>query len=227
MCDKNKCHGCRSICKFKDLKGHDNKHCVYNIIQCPVSNCGEKLEKNCLKQHLKSVINKASKNKDKKYNPDNPSLIAALKSQDVDAWIKAINAEYEQHGLENTWDAVAYLPKDKPWVPSHLILVRQRLATGEIKKYKARLVANGSKQLFQTFEENSSPTAKESSVKFFYAKSATLGKIIRTFDVKGAYLKSDIDQEIYMLLPKMNNNDTSQYVRLNKSIYGLKQAGKL
>ena len=180
-----------------------------------------------VKQHLKSVINKASKNKAKKYNPDNPSLIAALKSQDVDAWIKAINAEYEQHGLENTWEAVAYLPKDKPWVPSHLILVRQRLATGEIKKYKARLVANGSKQQFQTFEENSSPTAKESSVKFFYAKSATLGKIIRTFDVKGAYLKSDIDQEIYMLLPKMNNNDTSQYVRLNKSIYGLKQAGKL
>jgi hypothetical protein len=45
--------------------------------------------------------------------------------------------------------------------------------------------------------------------------------------MKAAYLKSDLDEEIYMLLPKAKKEDKCQFVRLLKSIYGLKQAGKL
>ena len=47
----------------------------------------------------------------------------------------------------------------------------------------------------------SSATARESSIKLFYAKAASLGRSIRTFDIKGAYLKSNMDTEMYMLLP--------------------------
>jgi hypothetical protein len=50
---------------------------------------------------------------------------------------------------------------------------------------------------------------------------------VRTFDVKAAYLKSDLDEEIYMMLPKQHKDSKPQFVRLLKSIYGLKQAGKL
>ena len=171
------------------------------------------------------MINKVGNRKH--YNPDNPTLNAALQSQDADKWLEAINTEYKNLGVENTWEAVLALPPGKPWIPSHMVLVRQRYATGEIKKYKARLVANGSRQRYFYFDENSSPTARETTVKFFYAKTAALNRRLRTFDVKGAYLKSDIDEEIYMLLPKKNVNDESQYVILKKSLYGLKQAGKL
>ena len=108
-----------------------------------------------------------------------------------------------------------------------MVLVKQRLADESLKKYKARLVANGSKQHMHTYNNISSPTATESSIKLFYAKAASLGRNIRTFDIKGAYLKSNMDTEMYMLLPKQRATDPPQWVKLLKSIYGLRQAGKL
>jgi hypothetical protein len=90
-----------------------------------------------------------------------------------------------------------------------MVLVRQRLADGSVKKYRARLVANGKRQELDDYEPTSSPTASEASVKFMYAKTAAQGRVVRTFDIKGAYLKSDIDQEIFMLLPKRNKGDDS------------------
>jgi hypothetical protein len=119
------------------------------------------------------------------------------------------------------------VPEGKPWVPSHVVLVRQRLADGSVKKYKARLVANGKRQELDVYEPTSSPTASEASVKLMNAKAAVQGRVVRTFDIKSAYLKSDIDQEVYMHFRKGNKGDDSVWVRLLKSLYGLKQAGKL
>ena len=138
-----------------------------------------------------------------------------------------MNTEFKQMEVDNVYEAVLCVPQGKPWVPSHMILVKQYYADGRLKKYKGRLVANGKKQDLFSYKETSSPTGKEASVKLLYAKAASLGRVIRTFDVKGAYLKSEIDQELYMLLPKKKATDANQWVRLLKSIYGLKQAGKL
>jgi hypothetical protein len=78
-----------------------------------------------------------------------------------------------------------------------------------IQSEASSYIANGKRQQLDTYESNSSPTASGAAVKFIYAKVAAQGRIICTFDVKGAYLKSDIDQEIYMLLPKRSNTDDS------------------
>jgi hypothetical protein len=116
----------------------------------------------------------------KDYNADSPSLSKALQSQDADEWTAAINLEYATLGIEKTWEAVLSIPDGKSWIPSHMLLVRQRYEDGSIKKYKARLVANGNRQQLHT----SSPTAREASVKLFYAKAASLGRLVRTFNVK-------------------------------------------
>ena len=129
--------------------------------------------------------------------------------------------------VENVYEAVTQLPYGKPWVPSHMILIRQRFADGKIKKYKARLVAGGHRQDATLYDDVSSPTARPASIKILFAKAAIENKIVRTFDVKGAYLKSNIDQEIYMLLPNTTKNKEKNWVKLHKSIYGLKQAGLL
>ena len=181
------------------------------------------------KESVRYELRKAAKKTGRRhvYNADSPGLTAALNSDEADEWTKAINDEYKNLGLENTWEAVLVLPEGKPWVPSHMVLVRQKFATGEIKKYKARLVADDSRQPWSTFSETSSLTARETSAKFFYAKAAAEGRIGRTFDIKGAYLKSDLNEEIYMLLPKVHKDDKCEFVKLLKSIYGLKQAGKL
>ena len=204
---------------------------------------GIKFEKNPTKKERENVIksirkisNKYEKNKKKSKKKgkqhsdltDNPNLSQALKSQYADDWTKAINAELQQMKTENVYTAVTHVPHGKPWVPSQMILIRQRYADGKIKKYKARLVAGGHRQnpTFYT-DTSSSPTARPATIKLLFAKAAIEKKIIRTFDVKGAYLKSDINEEIYMLLPLKNKNEKSQYVKLNKSVYGLRQAGLL
>ena len=66
----------------------------------------------------------------------------------------------KQMGAEKVYEAVLTVPYGKPWVPSHMILVRQRFADGSIKKYKARLVAGGHRQKFTSYEQTSSPTAR-------------------------------------------------------------------
>ena len=101
--------------------------------------------KNIIKMIKK--IKKKSKNKKKgKYHSDeidNPNLSQALLSKNADDGTRAINAEMKQMKVENVYEAVTQLPYGKPWVASHMILIRQRFADGKIKKYKARLVAGG------------------------------------------------------------------------------------
>ena len=96
---------------------------------------------------------------------DNRNLSQALLSSYADDWIKAINAEIEQIGAEEVYEAVLTIPYGKPWVPSHMILMRQRYADGSIKKYKARLVAGGNRQKFTSYEQINSPTARPDSIK--------------------------------------------------------------
>ncbi len=85
-----------------------------------------------VKRHLIHVINKCGKKKN--YNSDNPTLTAAINSQDVHEWIETINAEYNNLGIEDTWNAVMDLPPGISWIPSHMVLLHQRYATGEINK---------------------------------------------------------------------------------------------
>ena len=180
-----------------------------------------------LKVKYKSRDKKKKKGKIHSDQTDNPNLSQALHSKSADDWITAINEEMKQMQIEHVYEAVTHVPYGKAWVPSHMILIRQRYADGAIKKYKARLVAGGHRQDSTLYDDVSSPTARPASVKILFAKAAIEKNIVRTFDVKGAYLKSQIDEEIYMLLPDTKNNKDKNWVKLHKSIYGFKQAGLL
>jgi hypothetical protein len=103
-------------------------------------------------------------------------------------------------------------------------LAQQRLADGSLKKYKARLVADGNRQKPWSYDLVSSPTARSASVKF--AIAAIKGHSTHIFDVKGAYLKADIDQDIYIRLTATATNNTPVIAKFLKALYGLKQAGK-
>lgn len=45
-------------------------------------------------------------------------------------------------------------------------------------------------------------------------------------DAITAFLQGDLDEEIYMLQPESFEDGSSKVCRLNKAIYGLKQAGR-
>ena len=157
---------------------------------------------------------------------DSPKLATALAGSDCAAWEVAIESEFTQLLDEGTYEFVNALPKGARWIPSHLVLKYKRNADGSINKLKARLVAGGHRQTFDTYGNVTSPTVKACTVKLLLDICAKTGRCCRAFDVKGAYLKGHIDTELYMRLPNTGKHPNA-WVRLIKSLYGLKQAGKI
>ena len=101
--------------------------------------------------------------------------------------------------------------------------------SGQVDKYKARYLAKGFKQVegldyFETF----APTCKPETFRILLQLSAKQGHVMHQFDVKTAFLHSTIVEEVYLEQPqefvKCGSDGEKLVCRLNKSIYGLKQA---
>ena len=80
----------------------------------------------------------------------------------------------------------------------------------------------------QDFTETFSSVAKFTTLRIFLALAAYLDFEIHQVDVIAAYLQGDLDEEIYMEVPKgvENFRSGSHYWKLKKALYGLKQAGR-
>jgi len=167
------------------------------------------------------MINKV-KNKQRGY--DNPTMKQAMERNDWSLWEEAINEEYKQMYDEGVFKNVKYIEKDANIVGSMFTLnIKRDKTTGSIDKYKARLVALGNQQKPNSYKDISSKTVRSESVKLLLAIQAKTNAYSMILDVKGAYLKSQIDQikkeKLYLKLPDGN------IVKLQKYLYGLKQAG--
>ena len=96
-----------------------------------------------------------------------------------------------------------------------------------IAKTKARLVAKGFSQVqdvnyFQTF----TPTPSSASIKILAAVANAQGLKIFHLNVAQAFVRAKLDAEIYMKLPDGCGDMSGRIVRLNRSLYGLKQSGR-
>ena len=75
------------------------------------------------------------------------------------------------------------------------------------------------------YEGTFAPIAKMNSVRILLSLAANLNWLLHQFDVKNAFLHSDLEEEVYMdVPPSFEDSKTERKVcRLKKSIYGLKQ----
>ena len=94
-------------------------------------------------------------------------------------------------------------------------------------KTKSRLVAKGFSQVqdvdyFQTFAS----TPSSASIKILAAVVNEQGLKIFHLDVAQSFVRSKLDAEIYMKLPDMFGDISGNIVRLNRSLYGLKQSAR-
>lgn len=86
---------------------------------------------------------------------------------------------------------------------------------------KARLVARGCKQ--SKSESIYAHVPSSTTIKAFLAIVANRQLKLEQLDIKAAYLNSHLNEEIYMTIPERFPNK-GRLCRLNKAIYGLKQA---
>jgi len=99
-------------------------------------------------------------------------------------------------------------------------------ANGEIDRYKARLVAKGFEQREgYDYEEISSPVARMETMRLIIALVAQMQWKIHQMDVKYAFLKGPLDEEVYVKQPPgfIRSRKEKKVYKLTKALYGLKQ----
>ena len=171
------------------------------------------------------VVNKLVKDNDQ----DSPSLNKALRSSDYKEWIKAINTELSQMTSMQVYTAVqrSEVPRERTIYPSMFVLKRKRdTITGEITKYKARLVFLGNHiRAEDVYTDCYAPTASSKALMMMQSISTIMGYVNVGYDVTGAFLYADVKEELYMNLPKGYNFGNTVWL-LKKTLYGLPQAPK-
>ena len=97
---------------------------------------------------------------------------------------------------------------------------------GWVVKAKSRLVARGFKQREGVyFSETFAPTVSSSCVRLLSAIACQCDLDFCYFDVDQAFVQSDLE-DVFLRLPKGCGDLSGKVVRLNKRLYGLKQASR-
>ena len=154
------------------------------------------------------------------------NLRDAKRSHNWLEWENVIQVELEQHRTIGTWSLVI-----KPWdaipITNKWVFVRKTNKLGDITENKARLVIKGCLQQPRfDFNETYAPVVRIETVRLLLAMVPRLDLRVQQMDIKGAYLNGILKETIYMRQPEGYSDGTDRVCKLNRTLYGLKQAGR-
>ena len=149
----------------------------------------------------------------------------AMASEDNGKWLTAIADEIASQEANQTWEIVNRRPGMRPLNTKWVFKIKET-AEGLIERYKARLVVCVYSQeeginYFETFAS----VCRYETIRLLLCIAAAHSYTIMQFDVKTAFLHGDLEEDIYVTVPKgYDVVGDNKVLHLLKSVYGLKQA---
>ena len=142
-------------------------------------------------------------------------------------WREAMAAELQALEANHTW-TLASLPPGKKPIGYKWVFKTKFKANGSIEHHKARLVAKVYTQVEGLdYRDTFAPVAKLVTVCCVLAVTVAKNWSLHQLDIKNAFLHGDLHEEIYMIPPPGYCKQGETHVcRLQKSLYGLKQASR-
>jgi hypothetical protein len=172
--------------------------------------------------------------------PDPKNYKAARRSPNSEKWAEAERIEFASLEANGTWQVVR-LPPGAICVHSKWVYKTKLNSDGTVERYKARLVACGSEQVYGVnFLLTFSAVLELASSKAIFVFAWIWGVPARHGDVPSAYVKAQQEDglDIYLYVPDGMTIGVGQLKDLGasssrevglllcKSLYGLKQAGR-
>jgi hypothetical protein len=146
-------------------------------------------------------------------------------------WQKAIDKETATLLDRDTWTYVLRKSLKKRPIRCKFVLKKKFVKDGSTQ-YKARLVACGITQQAghdYSSDETYASVCSYSSMRFLMSLSTQKGYLLYQTDIQGAYLESYLEDELYMdvppNLPQRDKHGNQLVCKLQRGLYGLKQAG--
>lgn len=154
------------------------------------------------------------------------TVAEAGEGDDAKYWKGAMEEEMKSHELNGTW-TLQELPANRKPIKSKWVFKAKLDDAGNVARYKARLVAKGCSQKYGIdYIETYSPVVRYTSIRFLMALAVQYDLKIHQMDAITAFLQGDLEEEIYMEQPEGYHDGTDRVCKLNKAVYGLKQAGR-
>ena len=165
---------------------------------------------------------------------DEPLWAQAMSSTEREYWIAGARDELKSLADLNVFVLVPRtdLPRGHRPLQGKLVCKRKRDDTGKIVRYKVRYVAKGFAQRYGIdYDKTTAPTVRLEAFRAILHIAATLDWDLKQFDIKTAFLHGVLpdNETMYMQQPPgFEAPGKEEWVmKLKKSIYGMKQAGRI
>jgi len=147
----------------------------------------------------------------------------------IPEWKLAMENEIKALHDNATWSLVPRQQDDNVIVTKWVFKVKAK-DDGSVDRYKARLVANGMKQVHGVdYLGTFSPVVHPLSIRLVLALAVSNNWSIHQIDVSNAFLHGRLDERIIVAQPPgfCDKNSPDSVCLLHKSLYGLKQSPRL
>ncbi|KAL2887235.1 Retrovirus-related Pol polyprotein from transposon TNT 1-94 [Ceratocystis lukuohia] len=149
---------------------------------------------------------------------------AILHPMEGQEWKMAIKNELDTLEKFGTWRFVPE-PKGCDPIDTRFVFAKKYGIDGKLEKYKARLVVRGFRQEYGVnFFESFAPTPGSATLRLFLAAVCQYDMECHQIDACNAFAQSKIKEDVYIKLPANVKCPNGMVAKLDRCLYGLKQA---